>query len=488
MLAVLGSFATALALEHVARLHVDVVILAVVLAMTLSRASGRGKRRDRRAVLLSLGLLPLISVAALEAGGLLRHSEALGDAIMVLSFSGAIWVRRFGPLATRAGTIATLPFLAVLITPVPAPVSDSRWWAAVIALIAAVWVTAVHLVGSKVGWLPASPDNPAPPPATRRQRAGLPASTKMAVQLAAALSAAFALGHLTFGRHWTWVVVTVYVVSAGNRGRGDVLYKSMLRVAGATVGTAAATLIAGSVPPGSRLAVVAIFCVLAVGTWLRTYNYAFWAMCMTAALALLYGYFGESGGHILGVRMLAILLGAALGIASAWLLLPVRTHDVLRRRVADALAALTEVLQAIRGDLEAVPSRAAQFSAAVRSLDQIAAPLLLHGRFTRGIHPSDAIAAIRRCAVPVATLEQYAREHPEQLVTRPAAGHANRTLREVGDVRRALIGSPRPARDRPGWQQDGHPVHASFDAITSALDTVHAAMTRTRSRTRQQPG
>jgi hypothetical protein len=88
----------------------------------------------------------------------------------------------------------------------------------------------------------------------------------------------------------------------------------------------------------------------------------------------------------------------------------------------------------------------------------------------------------------VATLEQYAREHPEQLVTRPAAGHTGRVLREVGDVRRSLIGQPRPSRDRSGWQQDGHPLHASLDAITSALDTVHAAMALPRSRTRQQPG
>jgi uncharacterized membrane protein YccC len=248
------------------------------------------------------------------------------------------------------------------------------------------------------------------------------------------------------------------------------------------VGTATATLIASSVPPGSRLAVVAIFGVLAVGTWLRTYNYAFWAMCMTAALALLYGYFGESGGHILGLRMLAILLGAGLGLASSWLLFPVRSHDVLRRRVADALAALTDVLQALRANPSAVPTCAAGFHAAVHALDQIAPPLLLWRRLTRRAHPADAIEAVRRCTGPVATLEQYAQENAEQLQSKPAHGHAGLVLRELGDIRRALGGHPRPTRDRPRRTTSNHPLHESLDAIAAALDSVHEAMSLQRRR------
>jgi uncharacterized membrane protein YccC len=195
---------------------------------------------------------------------------------------------------------------------------------------------------------------------------------------------------------------------------------------------------------------------------------------------LLYGYFGERGGHILGVRLLAILLGAALGLASSWLLVPVRTHDVLRRRVADALAALTDVLQALRGNPQALPSSATGFHAAVRSLDQIAPPLLLSRRFFRGPHAADAIEGIRRCAAPVSTLEQYARENPEQVQSKLATGHAALVLREVVDVRRALTGQPRPARDRSARDSSHHPLHASLDSIAVALDTIHQAMSLSR--------
>ena len=184
-------------------------------------------------------LLPLVSVAALEVGSLLRDHETLGDAVIVLAFSGAIWVRRFGPLASRAGTIATLPFLAALITPAPVPIHDSRWWAGVIALVAAGWVTAAQLLGRRIGWRRAAGSRRSPTAGQAGQLPDCRPAPRWRCQLAAALTAGFALGHLAFGRHWTWVVVTVYVVCAGNRGRADVAYKSVLRVAGATVGTVA---------------------------------------------------------------------------------------------------------------------------------------------------------------------------------------------------------------------------------------------------------
>ena len=42
-----------------------------------------------------------------------------------------------------------------------------------------------------------------------------------------------------FGSHWIWVVLTAYIVCSGNRGRGDVVHKSAIRVIGAACGTLA---------------------------------------------------------------------------------------------------------------------------------------------------------------------------------------------------------------------------------------------------------
>jgi uncharacterized membrane protein YccC len=166
----------------------------------------------------------------------------------------------------------------------------------------------------------------------------------MALQMAAALGAAFACGRAAFGMHWTWVVLSAYIVSSGNRGRGDVTYKALMRLAGAAGGTLVATGLSGAFAPGDDVAIVFLFVVIAVALWLRPLSYAFWAAGMTAALALLYDYYGESGGHLLLTRLEGILLGASLGVIAAWIVLPVRNVDVIRRHLSIALATLSAVL------------------------------------------------------------------------------------------------------------------------------------------------
>ena len=62
-------------------------------------------------------------------------------------------------------------------------------------------------------------------------------------------------------------------------------------------------------------------------------------------LALLYRYFGESAAGLLQTRLEAILLGALIGVVSSWLVLPVRSSDVLRRRLGTVLAGISDVLK-----------------------------------------------------------------------------------------------------------------------------------------------
>ena len=312
MAAVLATFATALLIERLAHLHTDVVILAVVLAMTLGRREGGRSGRSR---VLSLVLLPVVAILAMEVGTLIADHATLGDAAFVVAVSGGIWLRRFGPGYARAGTLLTLPFIALLITPAPSLSqggSDQRVWTAVIALVAVGWVTAAQWADGKVTHGrqlanradPADPTAPAaepaaPPAATARPaKRRLPASTRMAAQMAVALAAAFAIGRWFYPDHWSWMVVTAYIVGSGNRGRGDVTYKSLLRIAGAAFGTIAATLVAGQFPAGDKTPIVIIFVVLAVAGWLRSLNYAYWAAGMTAVLALLNGYFGRERDRV----------------------------------------------------------------------------------------------------------------------------------------------------------------------------------------------
>jgi hypothetical protein len=424
--AVLLAFASAYALRRAEGLSPSVEVLGVALALSLSRMAGRPEHRSARSRLIGILVLPLVAIGASEIGTLLFRHPDLGDVLFVAAVSLTVWARRFGPRVRRIASFAVLPVISVLIVPGVAvtglgDTGASRWWAALVALIAFGWVTLVRWGAGRMGWM-GGPDSVVVPAraGARPRREGEPrlrlaGTTKMAIQMAVALAAAFALGRWLFDPHWGWCVLSAFIVSSGNRGREDVAYKAATRVIGAGVGTLGATLVSGLFPAGDGLAVLLIFVVLALALWLRPLNYAFWAAGMTAALALLYGYYGESGVSMFGSRLAAILLGAGLGLGAAWLLMPIRTTDVIRRDIGAALAALDRLLAALIEDPEAVPAHRLGFRRAVAALEYhrtllagIPAPLrrridhrpALHalGRMPLpevGVDP-DAVRALRR--------------------------------------------------------------------------------------------
>jgi hypothetical protein len=484
MAGVLASFGSALLLERLAGLHADVVVLAVALSVPLGRARPGGALRRR---LVSYLLLPVVALGASRVGMLMVQHAALGDVLFAAVVSGSIWVRRFGPWAARAGTLVALPFLAMLVVPVPLTPGDARsLWTAVIALIAVGCAGLARFVAERTGVVPrvaATDMAPATAPAAAPARPGrrFAASTRMAAQMGVALGGAFVVGHLAFGHHWPWVVLTAFIVSSGNRGRGDVVYKAALRLVGAVGGTVCATLLAGTFPPGDKRAIVAIFLVLAVGSWLRAVSYAYWAACVSAMLAFLYGFIGEAGSSLLAGRLLGIVVGAVIAVAAAWLVLPVRSIDVLRRRTADALGALADVLRASRGDPADLGRQRARFDQAVRLLDQIAPPLLarrwLARRWRAGPHPADLITGVRRCAGPVAAIARLGTADPAALGRPDVAGLGVQVALQVGAVRRTLgrrPDAPAPAPDPPG-PIDGDELGRAFADLAAAVADLHIA-------------
>lgn len=136
-----------------------------------------------------------------------------------------------------------------------------------------------------------------------------------------------------------------------------------------------ATAVSGEFGPRSNTAVVVIFVVLAVATWLRELSYAYWAGCVTAVLSLLYDWFGQSPGDLLHTRLAGIAVGAVLGIAASWLVLPIRTGAVIRARTAAALSSLGELLQTDWRDGQAVRLAQARFAYRVEQLAIVTAPM-----------------------------------------------------------------------------------------------------------------
>jgi hypothetical protein len=492
MAAVLAAYGVTLWLEHAAHLQVDLVVMSVVLAATLARTQRGADPTDR---LIGLVTLAASSAAAPAVGSLLVRHAVIGGAVFALAVAATIWIRRFGPRAAKAGTVLVIPFVALLVThaqDAPSNGADDDLWSAVVGVIAAVSVALFQWCAARSGLSPADRRMPRADPAGARTsgRRGIAASTRMAAQMGTALGLAFVAGHLWFPGHWPWVVLTAFIVCSGARGRGDVLHKGALRAVGAAVGTVVATWIAGSFPPADATSVVIVFAVLACAIWLRQVSYVYWAGSVTAVLSLLYGYFGESAAPLLRTRLEEILVGAALGIAVSWFLLPVRTHDVLRRRLADVLAALSDVLAAGAAPVDDLPARRIRFAESVGRLEQLAKTLaaqrllarLRPGREGAKAYGADALDAARRLVGPVREFagaverdgELFARRQDLGRLRSAVAGHVGALRRAIGGREGAAYRRLPPPR--PGGGADSGPADRNPRRAAAALRAIDAEL------------
>ena len=376
------------------------LVLGAVLAMILSRSKLVDTWRGR---LESFVVLPLLALVTAGVAVLFATVPVVGAVAFTAGLFLSVWLRRFGPTWRRIGSLIALPFVTLLVAPVHLG-AGSAPLAALVSVIALAVVVAVRLLGGLVWKRSVAPPEPPSPPGTLRPIA----STRMALQLAASVAAAFALGFWLFPEHWGWVVLTAYLVQSANRGRADVVYKSGLRILGAVAGTLLALTVAGVRLEGPPLVVV-LLVALAVGLFLRGISYAFWALVVTLVLTLLQG-----GAVDLWPRVLAILVGAACGVLASWFILPIRSEGVLRRRIATVLAALSENEE---------PS--------LTPVDEVAAPFVFLARVP--LVPR----RLRRAGEWVGLVREIAaRDIPPS--ARPALGAARRAMREPEQITPAL--------------------------------------------------
>lgn len=401
-------------------------VLAVVLCLSLARSR---LERDRRGRLEAAIALPLVGLAATGMGLLLRDAPWAGATVFTACLALSVWLRQFGQPARRAARLIALPFVALLTVPhlagvhrgpLPAPLVP-----VIVALLALAWVSVLDALGRRLGLLAvATPAGHLATGTAAAAKTRLSATTRMAMQMGLALAVAFAAGHAFFGRHWPWVVLTAFIVHSRNRGRLEVAYTSVLRTAGAAAGTLVATLL--TVPVGTHPGAVAAVTLAAVffGTWLRPLGYAWWALFVTLALAVLQAYAGLPAGPAMLQRLAAIATGAAIAVMVAWWVLPVRSTDVLRRRMAGALATLAEALDPARDGrtphgFEHALGQVEQLAPAFR-----AAALLPHGRLRE---PAQWIDALQACGPHALALIATGAAPP---AVRRAVGAARQALRE----------------------------------------------------------
>jgi hypothetical protein len=87
-------------------------------------------------------------------------------------------------------------------------------------------------------------------------------------------------------------------------------------------------------------------------------------------MALLLGLLGQDATELLVTRLAAIAVGGVLGVAASWLILPIRSRDVARARIA-----------AVRRAIDAGDEQATRH--AIAQLDLIAPAFNAHRRLHR---------------------------------------------------------------------------------------------------------
>ena len=417
-------------------------ILGVVLSLSLSRSHLDHDLRERLEAAIAM---PLVALGATGIGLLLHRMPWIGAAVFTAGLFVSIWLRRFGPLAARAGSLIALPLVTLLVAPYAPATRVSPLLAhlmpVVVALIALASVSVVQMLARRVRLLPpakAKHESATPP---RGENALRPdATTRMAIQMAVALALSFVIGYAFFAERWSWIVLTAFIVQSGNRGRLDVAYKSVLRVAGAAAGTVVA--LASAIHLGSHDAatVALILAAVFLGLWLRPLGYAWWALFVTLALALLQEFTGAPAQQVLWPRLEEIVIGAIIGVAAAWFVLPVRSTAALRRRIADALAALSDALDPAKSE-----RRPDAFVAALARVEQVGAAFYAT-RFvtsrTGRANPADWIDALMACRAPALALIE-AGETPGAI--RRSVGAARKAVQQppvllaaLTELRRAL--------------------------------------------------
>lgn len=433
MLAVLATLACSVAVDA----EPGPAVLAVVLCVSLSRSH---MDRDLRGRFEAAVALPLVGLVATGVGFLLLRLPWVGAALFVAGMATSVWLRRFGSVARHAGGLIALPFVAILTTPY-VPTRHAGHWLAVlipivVALLALLWVSVFHALAYRFRLLPRLREphaHPAPALAKPSSTLRPDATTRMAIQMAVALGAAFLVGHVVFAHRWAWVVLTAFIVNSGTRGRLDVAYKSVLRVLGAGLGTLLALGAALHTGAHDGSTVVLMLAAVFLGLWLRPLGYAWWALFVTIALALLQGFEGGSAGEVLMLRLQEIVVGALLGVAAAWFVWPVRSTEVLRRRLADALATMAAAFD------PATPARTpGELAAAMHQIEQLA-PAFRASRLAtaslRPLQPADWIDALVACYTPACVLITHERAPAE---IRRAIGTARKSLREPDHLLGAL--------------------------------------------------
>ncbi|MGW5335809.1 FUSC family protein [Streptomyces bauhiniae] len=198
-------------------------------------------------------------------------------------------------------------------------------------------------------------------------------TTRAAIQVTVGASLAILGGELLSHQRWYWAVLTCWIVFINTASTGEILVKGGRRLLGTVLGVVAGIGLAGAVGHHTWTAfALVLVCVFAM-FYTAPLSYTLMSFFVTAALGLLYTLLSTYSTSVLVLRVEETALGAACGVITAAIVLPVRTDRRTNELLAAVLDKLAELTQAAVDQLSGRPHTDLVDQA--RELDQALADL-----------------------------------------------------------------------------------------------------------------
>ncbi|ALE73661.1 hypothetical protein AD006_18530 [Pseudonocardia sp. EC080610-09] len=301
--------------------------------------------------------------------------------------------------------------------------------------------------------------------------------TRQAVQVGVATSLAIVVGELISPARWYWAVIAAFVVFAGTASRGDVLSRGWARAVGTAGGVVAGMLLALLVAGNLVASLLLLFACVFLALYLVRISQAMMAFWITAVLALLYGVIGQFSVETMLLRVEETVVGGALGMLAAYLILPTRSRTAFAEALDDALTAVDVSLRcsvdrALGRPGENPLEKAREVDEAVATVRERARPLehpVARRPLRRGVHHTARVVGALDHYTRLLAAQAAVAHVPEWATTLDPA--TDRVRRNVDGLRRILVDGWGPAARRehaPGTSPADYGVGSAEDLIDAA--------------------
>ena len=208
---------------------------------------------------------------------------------------------------------------------------------------------------------------------------GLNPSTKAAIQVAVATSAATILGELISPDRWYWAVLTAFLVFTGASTRGEILSRAGHRVVGTIAGVLGGVVLSALVGNNQQLQLLLLVVCVFFAFYLVTVAYALLSFFVTVMLAMLYGLLGTFSIEVLELRIYETAAGGLVGIAAAYFIFSTGTRSTLISKIEDYLDQMSAIIDTGIGAV-VQPGHETHLVADMRKLDNALKDLVTAGK------------------------------------------------------------------------------------------------------------